>query len=235
MGETSAKMAADPAAALPFKALDQMRRQAGAAAGNVTNKTDQQAGMRIIEGLDDFVKNLDPNDVIAGDVRALQDAIPKARDVWSRMTKSQMIDTAIEAGGNYTSGASSGIRNQFAAILRNKKLAARFSDAERAAMRRVVNGSIPEQLLNLASGGMGQIAQTFGGGAMGGIPGAFAGAGVAAGTRKLAEGVTRGKAEVVRALMANGGLQTLPQASTALRDLLQRRLQLGTAAMQGQR
>jgi hypothetical protein len=102
-------------------------------------------------------------------------------------------------------------------------------------MRRVVNGSIPEQLLNLASGGMGQIAQTFGGGAAGGIPGAFAGAGAAAGTRKLAEGVTRRKAETVRGLVANGGLQNLPQASTALRDLLESRLRRGTAAMQGQR
>ena len=233
MGEASARMGVDPTAALPFKALDQMRRQAGAAAGNVANKTDQKAGMTIIEGLDDFIKNLGPNDVVAGDVRALQDAIPKARDVWSRMSKSQMIDTAIEAGGNYTSGASSGIRNQFAAILRDKKAAGRFTEGERAAMRRVVNGSIPEQLLNLASGGMGQIAQTFGGGAAGGIPGAFAGAGAAAGTRRLAEGVTRRKAETVRGLVANGGLQSLPQASTALRDLLESRLRLGTAAMQG--
>ena len=233
MGEASARMGADPTAALPFKALDQMRRQAGAAAGNVTNKTDQQAGMRIIEGLDDFVKNLGPGDVVAGDIAALNQAIPKARETWSRMTKSQTIDNAIEAGGNYTSGASSGIRNQFAAILRDKKAAARFTEGERAAMRRVVNGSIPEQLLNLASGGMGQIAQTFGGGAAGGIPGAFAGAGAAAGTRKLAEGVTRRKAETVRGLVANAGLQNLPQASTALRDLLESRLRLGTAAMQG--
>jgi hypothetical protein len=233
MGEASARMGADPTAALPFKALDQMRRQAGAAAGNVTNKTDQQAGMRIIEGLDDFVKNLGPGDVVAGDIAALNQAIPKARETWSRMSKSQMIDSAIEAGGNYTSGASSGIRQQFKNILLNKKLAARFSEGERAAMRRVVNGSIPEQLLNLASGGMGQIAQTFGGGAAGGIPGAFAGAGAAAGTRKLAEGVTRRKAETVRGLVANGGLQNLPQAPTALRDLLESRLRLGTAAMQG--
>ncbi|MCA3448673.1 MAG: hypothetical protein INF93_18510 [Rhodobacter sp.] len=235
MSEASARMGADPTAALPFKALDQMRRQAGAAAGNVANKTDQQAGMRIIEGLDDFVKNLGPGDVVAGDIAALNQAIPKARETWSRMSKSQMIDTAIAAGEGYTSGASSGIRNQFASILRDKKAAGRFTEGERAAMRRVVNGSIPEQLLNLASGGIGQLAQIGGGGVAGGIPGAFAGAGAAAGTRKLAEGVTRRKAETVRGLVANGGLQSLPQASTALRDLLQRRLQLGTAAMQGQR
>jgi hypothetical protein len=231
MGEASARMGVDPTAALPFKALDQMRRQAGAAAGNVANKTDQKAGMTIIEGLDDFIKNLSPNDVVAGDVRALQDAIPKARDVWSRMSKSQMIDTAIEAGGgNYKSGASSGIRQQFKNILQNKKLAARFSQAEKAAMRRVVNGSFPEQLLQLFGGGLGQLAQIGGAGFAGGNPGLVAGLGAAAGTRKLAEGVTRRKAETLRALVANGGLPNLPQASTALRDLMEQRLRLGTAA-----
>lgn len=230
MGEASARMGVDPTAALPFKALDQMRRQAGAAAGNVANKTDQKAGMTIIEGLDDFIKNLGPNDVVAGDVRALQDAIPKARDVWSRMTKSQMIDTAIEAGENYKSGASSGIRQQFKNILQNKKLAARFSQAEKAAMRRVVNGSFPEQLLQLFGGGLGQLAQIGGAGFAGGIPGLVAGLGAAAGTRKLAESVTRRKAETLRALVANGGLPNLPQASTALRDLMEQRLRLGTAA-----
>jgi hypothetical protein len=230
MGEASIRMGADPTAALPFKALDQMRRQAGAAAGNVANKTDQKAGMTIIEGLDDFMKTLGPNDVVAGDIAALNAAIPKARDVWSRMSKSQMVDDAIEAGGDYLSGASSGIRNQFKNILRNKKLAGRFSDAEKAAMRRVVNGSIPEQLLNLVSGGLGQMATTIGGGAMGGLPGFLAGAGLAAGSRKLAENVTRGKAETVRGLIANGGMPNLPQASTALRDLMERQLRLGTAA-----
>jgi hypothetical protein len=230
MGEASARMGVDPTAALPFKALDQMRRQAGAAAGNVANKTDQKAGMTIIEGLDDFIKNLGPNDVVAGDVRALQDAIPKARDVWSRMSKSQMIDTAIEAGENYKSGASSGIRQQFKNILQNKKLAARFSQAEKAAMRRVVNGSFPEQLLQLFGGGLGQLAQIGGAGFAGGISGLVAGLGAAAGTRKLAEGVTRRKAETLRALVANGGLPNLPQASTALRDLMEQRLRLGTAA-----
>ena len=230
MGEASGRMAADPTAALPFKALDQMRRQAGAAAGNVANKTDQKAGMTIIEGLDDFVKNLGPNDVVAGDITALNAAIPKARDVWSRMSKSQIIDDAMAKGENYLSGASSGIRNQFRSILNNPKMKARFTEAERAAMQKVVNGSFPEQLLNLASGGLGQMATAIGGGAMGGLPGFLAGAGLAAGTRKLAEGVTRGKAETLRGLVANGGTQTLPQASTVLRDLMEQRMRLGTAA-----
>lgn len=229
MGAASTRMAAEPTAALPFSAVDQMRRQAGAAAGNVANKTDQKAGMSIISGLDDFINKLGPDDVIAGDVGALQSALPKARETWARMSKSQRIDDAIDAGGDYLSGASSGIRNQFRALLKSGK--GGFTEAERTAMRRVVNGSIPEQLLNLASGGIGQIATTIGGGiAGGGLPGLIAGGLAAGGLRKIAEKVTTNKAEVVRALMANGGLPSLPQASQIPRQIIEKLMQRGSAA-----
>jgi hypothetical protein len=230
MGEASAKMAAEPTAALPFKAVDQMRRQAGAAAGNVTNKTDQKAGMTVIEGLDDFVRNLGADDVVAGDVAALQEALPKAREVWARMTKSQMVDDAIEAGGNYLSGASSGIRLQFKRILNSDKLSRGFSAAERAAMQKVVSGSIPEQLLQLVGGGLGQLTQAGAGLAMGGPVGALAGAATAGVTRKAAEALTTRKAEVVRALMANGGLPQLPVASPRAAGITEKLIRRGTAS-----
>lgn len=221
MSQASQKMAAEPTAALPFKALDQMRRQAGAAAGNVVNKTDQKAGMEIINGLDDFVKNLKAGDVVAGDVKALQTALPKARDVWARMSKSQTIDDAIKAGEDYLSGASSGIRNQFKNILRNPKRAAKFTEVEKAAMRKVVNGSIPERLLNLAGGGLGQLTQIVGGSLGGGPLGAAIGTAGAVAARKTSEAVTKGKAQMFRDAIANGGLTSIPQASKAPAGLLE--------------
>lgn len=230
MGQASAKMAAEPTAALPFKAVDQMRRQAGTAAGNVANKSDQAAGMGIISGLDDMIAKLGPDDVVAGDVAALQTALPKARETWAKMTKSQRIDDAIEAGGDYLSGASSGIRNQFKNMLRNPKIAKGFTDAEKVAIRKVINGSIPEQLLNLAGGGLGQMATALGGGAAGGLPGFLAGTAAAAGARKLAEKVTTNKAEIVRALIANGGIQSLPQISGTPRAIIEQLMQRGAAA-----
>lgn len=230
MGQASTRMSADPTAALPFKALDQMRRQAGAAAGNVANKTDQKAGVSIIQGLDDMIANLGAKDVVAGDIAALQTALPKARETWSRMTKSQRVDDAIEAGsGNYLSGASSGIRNQFRNLLKDKKAIRGYSAPEIAAIRKVVNGSIPEQLLNLAGGGLGQMATAGAGFGMGGLPGLMLGSGIAAGSRKLAEKVTTGKAEKVRALIANGGLQSFPQISSKPVSLIEKLLRQGTA------
>lgn len=229
MQEVSQQMAQEPTAALPFKALDQMRRQAGAAAGNFTNKADQRAGMEIIKGLDDFVQRLGPDDIAAGDAKVLQDALPKARELWSRMSRSETIDNAIEAGENYLSGGSSGIRNQFARILRSPKLSKGFTEAEKAAMRRVVNGSTSERLLNLLGGGLGQLGQIGVGAGVGGVPGAALGAMTGAVARKGSEAVSRKNAELVRALIANGGLETLPTASDGPRKLVESMLRRGAA------
>ncbi|WP_062560367.1 hypothetical protein [Paracoccus aminovorans] len=195
-----------PTAALPFKSLDQMRRQAGAAAGNVANKTDQAAGMSVIQGLDDFVEKLGPDDVVAGDPQALQSAITKAREVWGRMSKSQLVDDAMERSENYLSGSASGMRNQFKNILQNKKLAARFTAAERAAMRQVTHGGPLSQLVNLAGGGLAQMGTIATGAGLGGVPGAAAGAAVATGQRALQEALVARAAERARAAIASGAL-----------------------------
>jgi len=220
MDQSAGRMAAEPTAALPFKSLDQMRRQAGAAAGNVANKTDARAGVEIIQGLDDFVKHLGADDVVAGDVQTLQDLIPKARDIWSRMTKSQLVDDAIQAGeNNYLSGGSSGIRNQFKSIISNPKLSRGFSEAEIAAMRRVVKGTMPEQILNLLGGGLGQLGQIGAGLGVGGVPGAMLGMATSAGFRKASEAVSSRNAEIARALVAGGKLKNLPGASDQVRKI----------------
>lgn len=206
MDEAGGRMAKEPTAALPFRSLDQMRRQAGAAAGNVTNKTDAAAGRAVIEKLDDFVQKLGPDDVVGGDPEALKSAITKAREVWQRMSKSQLIDDAMERSENYLSGSASGVRNQFKNILQNKKLARQFTPAEKAALRQVTHGSTLDQLVNLAGGGLAQLGTIGAGFGMGGVPGAMAGAGLAAGSRKLAEALTMRNAEIARAAIASGSL-----------------------------
>lgn len=231
MGDATDAMSKDPTAALPFKSLDQMRRQAGAAAGNMANKTDSKAGMEIIGGLDNFVKNLTGNDVTAGDLKTLQATLPKARDLWSRMSKSQAVDDAIQSGSNnYLSGGASGIRNQFARILRNKNLSRSFTEAEKTAMRRVVNGTFPEQVLNLLGGGLGQLGQIGAGFGLGGPVGAGIGAATGSISRKLSEAVASRNAEIARSMIANGGMNTLPVASDSSRKAIEALLRRGGMA-----
>lgn len=230
MDDAGSIMAQEPTAALPFASLDKMRRQAGAAAGDMANRTDSAAGTAIIGGLDDFVNRLGPDDVVAGDAEALKTLIPKARELWGRMSRSQTIDDAIEASQDYLSGSASGIRNQFRRILRSDKLSRGFTEAEKAAMRRVINGSPLERILHLAGGGLGNLSALGGGFAAGGVPGLLAGAGAASGLRKASEAVALRNAEVVRGLVANGGLQALPKASPAFSGLLEAAMQKALAA-----
>lgn len=225
--------ATDPkAAGIPFKDIDLLRRKAGVPAANMATPLESRLGTTAIEGVDDFVRNLTPDQVSAGDVKALPELIGKARDIWSKMSKSQMIDDAMEASENYLSGGASGIRNQFARILKSDKLSRGFSEVEKAAMRRVVNGSFPEKVLNMFSSGLGQTAAATAGAYMGSLPGLVAGVGIGGIARKGAEALSSRNAEIVRALVANGGTGALPTISQTPRALIEALIRRGGLAGQ---
>lgn len=206
---------------IPFSEIDLLRRKAGVPASNMATPLESRLGSQAIEGMDDFVNKLTPDQVVSGDAAALPALIGKARETWTRMSKSQKIDDAIENSRNYLSGEASGIRNQFAAILKNPKTARGFSDLEKEAMRKVINGSIPEKLLNLMGGGIGQTATMGMGAGMGGIPGFLLGAGMATGARKGSEALANKNAEIVRALVAGGKAGAVPQISQQPRAVVE--------------
>jgi hypothetical protein len=215
---------------VPFKELDIFRRYAGNAAGsNLANKADTRAATQAVTSLDDMVQGLKPGDIDAGDLDVLQTMLPKAREVWSRMSRSQTIDDAIEAGGNYQSGSASGIRNQFQRILKNPKLSRGFSDAERKMMQKVVNGGALDTLLKYAGSGLGMMGTVGGGAAVGGLPGMIIGGGVAAGARKLSESVANKNADIVRAVIANGGMKSLPKADPRYQAITEQLLRRATS------
>lgn len=207
---------------VPFSELHMLRRYMGNAAGsNLTNKGDTRAATKAIGQMDDFVQGLSKADVDAGDIQALQTALPKANKLWQRMAKSQTIDDAIENSEMYLSGGASGIRNQFKRIVNNKALSRGFTDAEMKVLKRVAQGTLPEQALYLASGGLGNLMAMGGGALMGGPLGFLAGTGMSVGMRKVAEAVARKNAETARAVVASGGLKNLPVASEAPRKIME--------------
>lgn len=215
---------------VPFRELDLLRRKAGVPASNLANRGEAAVGSEAITALDDFVNNLTPAQVTQGQAEDLPALINNARDIWAKMRRSQLIDDAMENADTYLGGAASGVRNQFARILRNPKLSRGFSEAERQMMLRVVNGSIPEQLLNLVSGGIGQLASVVGGTATGGIAGGLAGAAGAGMARSAAETVAMRNAERVRAIIANGGLPELPRIGADTRTAIENLMRRGSAA-----
>lgn len=218
--------------AIPWGELDVFRRFMGnAAASNLGNRGDTRLATKALTSFDDAIGRLGPDDVDAGDIETLQSMLPKARDLWAKMSRSQMIDDAIEAAdGGYVSGGASGLRNQFARIWRNKSMRSKFTEAERRMLKRVVAGSLPERLIHLAGGGLGQLFTIGGGYGTGGLLGAAVGTGVASSARKMSEKIASKNAEALRAVVANGGLLELPQARTQAAGLLEQLARQGTAA-----
>jgi len=229
--EMSGKMAKEPTAALPFSSLDQLRRHAGTAASDIANKTEANVGAEAISQIDDFVRGLGADDIVAGDVKTLQETLPKARDLWARMSRSQLIDDAIGVGEDaYLSGSGTGVKYQFKKILKNPKLSRGFSEAEKKMMARVVNGTIPEQILRLAGSGLTQIGGTAAAAIGGGPIAALGTLAASTGARKLSDKVIKKNAEIVRALVAGGGLKQLPQGNPQITKIMEKLLRQGTAA-----
>lgn len=225
----AAKTATDGKNTIPFNELDVFRRFVGGAAkASAQNPADARLAGIAMGKLDDMVTGLKPGDVDAGDIQALQTLLPKARELWTRMSKSQKIEDAISVGEEYMSGATSGIRGQFSKILKNPKLHAGFSEVEKAAMRRVVRGSIPEQTIHLVSGGLGKLLTILGGASTGGVGGAAAGVATSAGLGKLSESIVRKNAEAARALIAAGGMAAPAKSQSAAPAILEALLARGS-------
>lgn len=243
--EMAAGMATDETAALPFGALDQYRRQMGAAAGHVANRQDSAIGTQMIIATDDFVRNLMPDDVTTGDIDALQSAIPKAREIWARLSRTQRVDDAIEMGQNYVSGETSGIRNQFARLLRDRRAIRGFSENEIKMLRRVVNGSVPERLVHMMGGYFGNLSSIIAGGAVGnagggpyaGLAGAALGGAVGQSFRRASEFIARQNAETARRVVASGRanrrVRVGPEEQARLEGIVRQMLRPVTQQLQG--
>lgn len=225
---------------VPFQDVEISRRFMGHAAGaNLQNAGDTRIATEAMSKLDDFIANLKPDDVDAGDVEALKRLLPKARETWAQMRRSQTIDDAIDAGQDYMSGEASGIRNQFRRIVKSPKLRRGFSDAEIKMMRKVINNSGLESIAHYIGSGLGMMGTIGGGvgagaaagGPVGGVLGGMAAAGAAHGARQLSSGIARKRAEIVRAIVASGGLPKMPTANPASAAIVEQLLRQGTAAV----
>ena len=214
---------------MTFGAIEQLRRSAGTVAGDM-NPANKQAGVKIKEALDDFIKTLGPEDATDGDPEFVVETIQKARNLWSRMRKSGLIDDVIEGSEDYVSGPASGVRLGIKSLLRNKKTKDLWTPAEKAVLRKAVSGGTGGRLINLLGGGLGSLGQVGAGFSVGGIPGMMAGAGAAQLTSKASEAMTMRNAEIARAVVSSGKLGALPTASTRPAGILEQILRQGTAA-----
>lgn len=218
---------------IPWRDIDlDSRVFRNTAASNPGNRVDTRAARAGSGKFENWLLGLGPDDVASGNPAVLTENLPLARDAWSRARKSEMIEDAVERGQNYLSGGASGIKNRIKSILNNEKLAAQFTPAERAAMRRIIDGTPAEKFIDTFGSGLGQMATTAAGGAIGnagGPVGTIAGIGVGAGVgqaaRRASEAMAMRNAELARAAIASGKLTgDLPVADPMKRAIIEQLL-----------
>jgi len=198
------------------------RRQIGIAARS-SEPDEARIGNRMLDEFDNYVDGLSDKDVIAGTVEGAGKSLKKARSLWSRIRKTETIETIIEDADLQASGFENGIRIGFRQLLKNKKRLRGFTKDEKTAMRKIVEGTVAANALKRIgklSPGRGQqtnaLMSLLGAGGAGGAGLAMAGpvgAGVAfvaiptAGyaAQKGAERLTKRGADYLRDLAASGG------------------------------
>jgi lysozyme family protein len=141
-------------APLSLQDLDTLRQIAGDAAGSI-EPGERRLGAMIREGIDDYIGNLKSADVLAGDAKKAAGEVVKARSLWAKMRKSELIDTALDKAerGAASSGSGGNIdnatRQKIRSLLDNPKTARQFSAAEKEALELVVRGGKAQNLLRL--------------------------------------------------------------------------------------
>ena len=211
----------------------EVQRRVLAAAENAAERGSDDARLagKLLDDFDDYVDNLSPADLVGGvgDAAATAKNYATARELWSRMRKAETIEALVERAKNSApsltqSGLENALRLEFKSLANNPKRFNRFSPEERAAITRVVRGSIPQNLARYGgklavrgpiSGGL-----SIGGGmAIAGPAGAAALAGVGEASALAARLMRMGDVNRVRELVRIGkappsripGSQSLPQ------------------------
>lgn len=174
-------------------------RRIGNAAKSSIEADERRLGMTLIDKLDEFVENAQPNQLKSGDKKAIE-ALTSARDLWKRSKKGEIMDeifdtAELRASTNFTqSGMEQAIRSRLTNLATNAKKMRTFTKDEQQAIRETAKGGSMQNILRF----FGKLAPTgivsAGGGAglgylAGGAPGAVAalatGAASRAGATKL--------------------------------------------------
>ena len=126
-----------------------LREKVAIPRGNFANPREQAIASDMVAAVDDFITNLSPSQITAGNAAKLGETLGKARDMWSRMRKSEMLAEAVEKARSQASGFENGLRIQFRSILNSKKKRAQLTPDELKAVTEVVRGTFMGNALKL--------------------------------------------------------------------------------------
>jgi hypothetical protein len=200
--------------------LDTLRRVTARAAAS-SSPDEQRLGRIATEEIDSFIRESMPEASVA--------ALEKARDLWTKMSRSKQIEQLILKASRSSKEPSAALRQQFQRLADNERKLKTFAPAEQELIKKIANGSLPVTVLEGAGtlappriNELGTLAGRFGAAGYGAafgtgfvlnplITSATAGAGYA--SRTLANQMARVQAQRL-ALQARTGTPTpiVPQA-----------------------
>lgn len=212
----------DTAAPLSLQDAEILRRVVKNASSSL--QADERRIARIMtEQLDDYVRNLEPSDVIAGNASAASAALRDARGLWSRMSKGEVVEELIENAGTRASqfsgsGYENALRTEFRKLVMNPKRFRMFTVPEQKALKRVAEGGPLENFLRMVgkaapTGVVSSALGTGAGYAVGGPIGAAAVPAAGFAARQGATALTMRNAALASELMRQGARPPLMQAA----------------------
>jgi hypothetical protein len=205
-----------------LKGIDILRQQAGDAAASA-DPAERRLARIIKDHLDDYVGSLKPSDVVQGDAQGASEAITSARDLWSRASKGEIIDSAIQKAKTRSSqfsgsGYENALRTQFRQLSMNDRAMRRFSSDEQDAIRKVAMGGPVENALRYLGkfsphGLVGTLMTGGAGFAAGGPVGAAAALATGEAGRIGATAMTVKNARLASELVRKGNPRSISQAA----------------------
>jgi hypothetical protein len=205
--------------------LHNLRQIAQDVVGSATKDRTKRFAGDIVNGLDDLITRLKPDQMVGGNKEAAN-ALMEGISTWSRAKKLSVIEEALYQAQNQASGLENGLRIQFRALLKPDKRK-QFTKAEIEAIEQIANGttlSNAARLIGKFGFGSGSASNMLGGtigfgagsmtplGPLGGI----LAAGVGSGARKLSEKMTEAAARRVGNVVATPNIPIAPQAPNLL-------------------
>jgi len=136
--------------------LSRIREAINGAAANYANPHDQKIAVMLRDEFDEWLDNLSPSQIVAGNIDEATAALREARNLWGRYRRSGILDQiqerALDAvGANYSqAGLQTALRQQFRALKNSKKFSS-FTIEERAIIDDIARGAPLENTLRRLS------------------------------------------------------------------------------------
>jgi len=124
--------------------IEILRRVAKEASGSI-DASERRMARLMVDKIDDYLEGLDVPDVVAGDAKTASKALTRAREVYTRLSKSRTIDRLMQRAEDRASqfsgsGLENAIRVEFRQLAMSDKKMRVFTQAEQEAIRKVATG-----------------------------------------------------------------------------------------------